>query len=208
MSLRQNAVSLMEIFLSLASVHTNDILDGMKKSYFNADSLLQEAVILKSNNKFARAYTLCQLAMEELAKIPLLFSLWINRINKDPIDYTRLNTIFKDHPKKTKLSIEIEIEFLKLYKQYSDENDLDEGIKSDKKFLTNETELNKLKNESLYVSIKNSSFQSPSNIITEEMLNNIYDASFYKLIMFNNIITNSEFNIDRIAKLIKEKQNN
>lgn len=45
---------------------------GMHFCYCNASDLFQDASILLKNHKFARAFGLCVLCLEELAKIPLL----------------------------------------------------------------------------------------------------------------------------------------
>jgi AbiV family abortive infection protein len=190
--------------MGIENIRTENIINGMNKSFNNADSLLQEADILKSNKKFARAYTLCQLAIEELAKIPMLFNLWINRINDYSIDYEHLNSNFTDHPHKTKLSIEVEIAFFKLYKEHSGNDWVDNAIKNGEELLTKIKELNKLKNESLYVSIINDDFQSPHEKIDEEKFNSIYGTALLRKIMFKNLIAGSEKGIDEIAKAIKE----
>jgi len=190
--------------MSIENVRTENIINGMKKSFNNADSLLQEADILKSNKKFARAYTLSQLAIEELAKIPMLFDLWIKRINEYDIDYEQFNNNFKHHPEKTKISIAWEIAFFKLYKEHSGEDWADNAIKKGEELITKIDELNKLKNESLYVSIKNEDFQSPNETIDEEKFNSIYGTALLRKMMFKNLIGVSENNIDEIAKLFKE----
>ena len=97
--------------MNLENISTENIIDGMNKSLNNADSLLNEAVLLQSAKNFARAYALCQIAIEELAKIQILFEIWINRINGKPINNAQLNKIFKNHQTKTKLSIETEVAF-------------------------------------------------------------------------------------------------
>ncbi len=97
--------------MSLENILTENLLNGMKKSFNNAEELLSEAEILKSNKKWTRAYTLCQFAVEELAKVILLFNLWIDRFNDVPINYKKLNDNFTSHTYKIKLSTEAEISF-------------------------------------------------------------------------------------------------
>jgi len=58
--------------MKLENVATDNLINGMKKSYNNMNSLLDDARILEINEKWPRAYTLCQLAIEELTKVPVL----------------------------------------------------------------------------------------------------------------------------------------
>jgi len=194
--------------MSIENVRTENIINGMKKSFNNANSLLEEAYILQSNKKWARAYTLCQLAMEELAKVIMLYGLWINRINDYNIEYGQLNNSFSRHPEKTKLSIVTEIAFLKLYKEHSGEDWVDNIIKEDEEQLAKVKELNNLKNDSLYVSINNYDFKSPYETIDEEKFNRIYAKAFLRKTMFKNLVDASEKKIDEIARLIKERNSN
>ena len=190
--------------MSLECVRTENIINGMKKSLNNADSLLHEAYLLQSNKVYVRAYTLCQLAIEELAKVPMLFYLWIDRINGNTIDYEQLNRNFKDHPEKTKISIESEIAFFKVYKERSGKDWVENLIKKGEELIPRVNELNNLKNESLYVTIKDDDFQAPDEVIDEEKFNNIYGTAVLRQIMFKNLVDGSEKGIDEIARLIKE----
>lgn len=190
--------------MSIENVRTENIINGMKKSFNNANSLIEEAYILESNKKWARAYALCQLAIEELAKVPMLFSLLIKRINDYTIDYGQLNINFKDHTEKTKISIETEIYFFKLYKKHSGEDWVDNAIKKGEELNAKINEQDNLKNESLYVSIKNDDFQSPDEVIDEEKFNSVYGTAFLRKTMFKNLVDGSEKGIDKIARIIKE----
>lgn len=190
--------------MPLENISNENIINGMKKSLNNADSLLSEAFLLQSNKKFARAYTLCQIAIEELAKIQMLFELWIDRINGNTINYKLLNDNFKDHPTKTKISIETEIAFFKLMKEQTGYEWIDKLISKGDELLTKVKELNNLKNESLYVSIKNDGFQSPEEIIDEGKYQSISASAFMRQQFFKNMIRVCVEHIEEIAKLIKE----
>lgn len=194
--------------MNIEKVPNDKIIDGMKKSFSNAESLLNDAYFLQSNKKWSRAYTLSQLAIEELGKIPMLFELLINRINDYPIDYENLNSSFKNHPEKTKSSINSEIAFMKLYKEHSGAKWVDEYVKKKEEQLANVDELNRMKNESLYVSVINNDFQSPEDIITEEKFNSIYGTAIIQKTFFKNLVDASEKNINEIARLIKEDKSN
>lgn len=190
--------------MSLEYVRTENIINGMKKSFSNADSLLHEAYLLQSNKKCVRAYTLCQLAIEELAKVPMLFHMWIDRINGNTINYEQLNRNFKYHPEKIKISIASEIAFFKLYKEHSGEDWVENLIKMGEESITKAKELNDLKKESLYVTVKDDDFQAPDEVIDEEKFNNICGTAALLQIMIKNLVDGSEKSIDGIARLIKE----
>ena len=192
--------------MSLENIAKDKIINGMKKSFNNAEELLNEAFLLKNNSNWARAYSLSQLAIEELAKIPLLFNLLIKRINGYEIDYKQMNRNFLNHSLKTKLSIETEINFYKLYKIENDAKWMDNVIKKAEEFIDKIDELNKYKNESLYVTLKGNDFQSPNEIINEEKFNSIYATAVMRKMMFKSIVDNSEKNIDEIARMIKESE--
>jgi AbiV family abortive infection protein len=192
--------------LSLENISTVNILKGMKKSYNNACLLIEEAEILSAKNKWQRGYALCQLAIEEFAKLPILFNLWIDRINSSEIDYKELNDFFKNHIKKTKISIESEITFYKMYKEHSGEKWVDNAIKNGEELITKISESNELKNKSLYVSIKGNDFQSPDEIIDEEEFDSIYSKAILRQLMIKSLLIGAENNIAEIARLVKEKE--
>jgi AbiV family abortive infection protein len=192
--------------MSLENISTKNIRHGIKKSFDNASALLCEADILKRNKKYARGYTLCQIAIEELAKIPMLFGLWINRINGNKINYKRLNENFKDHPQKTKLSAQWEIIFLKTFKEQTGSTWPEEVIKKNEKIIAKIEELNVTKNESLYVSVVNNDFQLPEELIHEETFNNLYATALLRKNLFKSIMDVSEKYIVEIAHHLEDEK--
>ncbi len=197
--------------MELEKVPNQNIINGMKKSFNNAEALLNEAFLLQSNKMYARAYTLCQFAIEELGKIQILFELWINRINGNLIDYEQLNKNFTDHKIKTKISIQTEIAFFKLMQKQTGYGWIDKIIKNREGLLSNISEINNLKNESLYVSLKEDDFQAPEEVIDEEKYSDIYaNASMRKEFSKNfvRVIEQHIDEIDELAKLIKEDDEN
>ena len=73
----QNLADHLQNFLSKSSLKQKKSLNKeqvatlMHFSYCNAKDLLDEATLLRQNDKYARAFTLCVLALEELAKMPI-----------------------------------------------------------------------------------------------------------------------------------------
>ncbi len=168
--------------MGLENISDQKIFEGMKKCYDNGVLLLEEAYILSKANKYSRAYALCQLAIEEFAKPSILFGLLIDKFEGRNIDYPKYNKIFKGHTEKTEFSIEWEIATFKYFKEQTGSNFADKVIQKSEEYLTRIKEFNDLKNESLYVSIKNNDFQLPSDIIDKEKFESIFGiASFRKL---------------------------
>lgn len=192
--------------MDLINIPDDQIIIGMEKSLENAGALLTEAYLLSTNKKYARAYCLCQFAIEELGKIQLLFDLLIKRINGEEIDYKQLNYDFKNHSAKTIISIESQIAYFKLMKVQTGYSFADKLIDKSEKLLSRKKELNDLKNESLYVSAKETGFQSPQEIIDEEKYNDISGIAYLWKEISKNIIRVVKEDIKKIAKLIKEEQ--
>lgn len=190
--------------MSLELIPTDKLINGIKKAFANAESFLNDVYILKEYEQLTHAYTLCQFAIEELAKISILFQLWIDRINENEIDYNKFDSDFKNHIVKTKLSVETEISLLKLYKEETGAEWVDEVIKKGEELLLNLKFSNDLKNESLYVTVKNNDFQSPTDIITKDVFDSIYGTALLRKMMFENLMNKSEEYINEIARLLKE----
>jgi AbiV family abortive infection protein len=191
--------------MSLESISTDKLINGIKKAYENAESFLNDVYILKEYEGWAHAYTLCQFAIEELSKIPMLFQIWINRINENKIDYEKLDSDFRNHIVKTEISILFEMQFFRLYKEQTGAEWVDDAIKKGEEFLQNIKQSNDLKNEGLYVTVKNNDFQSPTDIITKEIFDSIYGKALLRKMMFENLMKGSEKYINEIAKLQKEE---
>lgn len=193
--------------MSLKNVPTENLIKGIKKAYSNAVSFLDDAYSLSKNKKWAHAYSFCQFAIEELSKNRLFFQIWISRINGDEIDYDAYDSAFKNHIEKSKSSIKDELFFLKVYKKITGKAWVDKLLKKNQKLMKDVGRLNKLKNESLYVTLKNKDFQSPDEIITKEMFDSLYGTAHWRKIITEAIIKAIEKNIMVIAKMIKEEEN-
>ena len=190
--------------MSLKLVPIDKLISGIKKAFDNAKLFLDDALILKESEQWVHAYTFCQFAIEELSKISMLFQLWINRINENEIDYKKLDYDFINHIAKTKLSVESLMSIMNLYKEQTGAEWVNNVLKEGEELLQNLKTSNKLKNESLYVTVKNNDFQSPTDIITKELFDSIYATALLMKIVFEGIITGSEKYIYEIAKLLKE----
>ncbi|MBV6419604.1 MAG: hypothetical protein DAHOPDDO_00827 [Ignavibacteriaceae bacterium] len=190
--------------MSLENIPTENLLNGINKAFANADSLLSEARILEINEKWPRAYVLCQLALEELGKISLLFQLWIDKLNNKQIDYKKLNGDFLSHLEKTRLSILSELALLKMYKGDAGDESINKIIEMEEYTLGRVNDLNDLKKISLYVGIEGTDFFSPYEEIHSQKYYFIYDIALKRKDMFRILIEKLKENIVEIAKIVKE----
>ena len=190
--------------MGLKNLSDEKLFEGMKKCFENGESLLEDAYILSKENKYARAYTLCQLAIEEFAKPPILFSLLMERSKQEQIYYKNYNRIFTDHKEKSEFSIQWEIAMFKYFKQQTGVDFADKLIKNSEEYLTKLKELNDLKNESLYVSIKNNDFQSPSEIIDKEKFESIFGIASFRKLSLQVFGKFNEKNIDEFKKSLRD----
>jgi len=149
-----------------------ELENGLKLTYENATRLIEEAEGLVVFERYSRAYTLFQLATEEIGKFILIFHALLDFYNGITIDekYFKDNH-FKDHMHKTKKSLLIELIVIEHFESHiGHETGLKQKIWND---FNNVNELNNRKNQSLYVSIKDDKFVFPDTVITKDMVNDI-----------------------------------
>jgi len=137
----------------------------------------------------------------------MLFHLWIDRINENEIDYKKLDVDFKDHIEKTRISIQSEMALFQSYKEQTGEKWVDNALKKGEEYIQSIKETNSMKNESLYVTVKNNDFQSLEDIITKEVFDDIYGTALMRKMIFENLMNGYEKHIYEIAKLVKGKIN-
>lgn len=176
---------------------TNEtLITGIIKSEENAKELIEEANILLDNNKLARAFTLFQLAIEELGKCAMI----TNYILED--DKSKINKLLKEL-KKHKIKTDYSIGYdMMLYKS------LNEKHKKTllESFVFNSSNISLVddyKNYSLYTSIINNEFKKPSEIIT---LENVQNHKFYAEIRLNVAKELNRVNIDNFPTLIEARK--
>lgn len=73
-----------------------------KKAFENAEDLIDDAGILLAKGKYARAYVLAHLACEELAKLPLIYSVRLELSVGTEIDWKSINKRLNSHEEKLK----------------------------------------------------------------------------------------------------------
>lgn len=68
----------------------------------NAGDLLEEADMLRANNRCARAYFLAHIACEELGKLPILTTAAVSQHIGHDVDWKRIDRVLRDHAEKIK----------------------------------------------------------------------------------------------------------
>lgn len=143
---------------------------GYQLTFDNAKQLIHDADTLKNNERYQRAYTLYQLAIEEIGKCRILWKAIIEFYHGKQIsvNYLKKNGFFK-HTDKTQKSLMSELSAIWLY-ELSSGKDLEEMKSQITEDYKNVSDINLLKNRSLYVDIEASDFVSPVDSITKNMI--------------------------------------
>lgn len=131
----------------------------------NAALLIGEAKILFENDRHARAYTLAQLAIEEIGKSTFLTRAILEYYMGQEINIKYFDKLgFRKHQEKTKHSLKPELLAIWMFERSRGEKtELRNGVIED---FNRIDEYNTLKNDSLYVGINDDSFVAPAAIIT------------------------------------------
>lgn len=147
---------------TLITLSFNKLEEAYIMVYENARELLEESNILFKHKRFARSYTLAQIAHEELAKLPIIYKEAIKSLDKEKHDWNDFYKRLRSHESKNNQNFATHQTFAKLSKG----NVINLSNEEKKKHLK---DVNQLKNESLYADIKNNQFTKPSNEIDELM---------------------------------------
>ncbi len=146
----------------------------------NAKELLEEANILFTKGKYARAYALAHLSSEELAKLPILATAGIDLANGATIDWKKLSVKLRSHEEKLKGLLFIDF----LGKGV---NPTAKEIQVHKQSLSRVCLLNDLKNVSLYAGVYQDSLYKPSAAITEVLADQALTAARNRLELYSSI---------------------
>lgn len=145
---------------------------GYKLTFENVKRLLEEADGLRIFDRYERAYTLYQLAIEEIGKCSILFRAIINFYLEETIDlnYLKKEGYFQ-HQAKTLESLKSEIIAITFFEEsIGKKTGLIEETLYD---YSHVEDLNNNKNDSLYVGIKDEIFYAPNTTITKEKTEDI-----------------------------------
>ncbi|NCP84617.1 MAG: AbiV family abortive infection protein [Bacteroidetes bacterium] len=160
-----------------------EIASALYLTYENAKSLWEEAQILKQNIKTSRAYTLFHLCFEECGRFHLIYNLHMsyvtNEISAKDLNYGYLKKKgYEKHNEKILESFrgihKMAYVNLLINSGLEPDSDWDLKLKDEiqeletriSELYENDVELNRLKNQSLYVTFENNKFNLPDDIIT------------------------------------------
>ena len=143
---------------------------GAEMSFSNAESLFNEATVLKKHGAVSRAYFLHQISLEECAKVDILVSATFSVNAGKKVDFDRIRKSTSSHASKNRTNA--------YFLDHSDEElsaVTNEGAtrafaKLQKEF---HEKSNEAKNSSLYVNMTGETFSSPEASITTAMLEEI-----------------------------------
>lgn len=135
--------------------------------YENAKELLEEAKLLLDHNRYARAYTLSQIAHEELAKLPIIFQEATRAYYKETHDWKNFYKRLRNHGAKNKQYYVTHDVYMNIAGYQSNQNmdQIEDNLKA----------VNHLKNVSLYSDIKNNEFTKPSLEINSRLAKAHYE---------------------------------
>lgn len=171
------------------SIQINEIRNGINCCLENALELISDAEILIINERYARAYSISQLAIEESGKAMMLYELY-NTLQADErknFDFKKFRKNFRDHKWKTFESKIIDIMMFSKNK-----------TKDFKEFaLQNFAEMQKaknghydiLKNNGFYVSLENDIFYKPNEIFKKSEVLKFTNESKEKIEFVKDWIT-------------------
>ena len=150
------------------NIKISEIKKGIELSIENSFELLRDAEILFENKRYARAYSLSQLALEEIGKSVILFDFYrkLQGDDRKTFDFKTFRRNFRDHKWKTYESIFIEL----LMKGGSKSPEFKKfALENFKKIQKNKKgHYDNLKNQSLYVSLLNDKFKKPDELFKKE----------------------------------------
>ncbi|AMA49007.1 MULTISPECIES: AbiV family abortive infection protein [Flavobacterium] len=158
-------------------VSKRTLIKIVEKCLENAKELFDEAEILKTHKKFARAYTLFHLSNEEIGKIFLVYKFLLTDDYSQP-SITKFNKKFTNHKVKLDLSTNIDIISHQVFDGKLDSKTIENLTYSKDKI----SKLNDFKNYSLYTFFKNGSVYKPSDIIEPEVIESISQITKSRLI--------------------------
>jgi len=174
-----------------------------EKSIRNAQSLIADAVLLRNNNRIARAYTLYQFAVEEVGKALASAFLVLRPDALTPDNIKEYKKSFLSHRKKIKQSRAMDTLICQLlYKGNPDEalSFLEGAAKEDAE------QLDTNKNNSLYTNIIGEEVLCPEEMITEAMMKYIEFRALTRYKFVENFIKAHLANYNELRNALRSYQ--
>ena len=177
-------------------INTNELIVGLRKSVENAKELIEDGNLLLNNKRFARSFTLFQLAIEELGKSNMIFHYVLEN------DKKKLGKLLKDL-KSHKIKTDNSIGFDMIVYKHLDDINKEKLLKSVFFNMENISIVDNFKNYSLYTSIIKNEFRNPSEIITRT---HAETHKFYAETRFKMAEIFSRIRIDDFPALIEARR--
>lgn len=175
------------------------LLEVVNKAVLNAGQLVDEAKILKEHKKFARAFTLYQLSIEEIGKASMAFSFLLFGNLEDDTEQKVFLKEFRDHKTKTKRAAGIDLTIARTIDNREVSRTL---ILNVVKQHGEVDKINDYKNYSLYTSLIDGAVHLPSEFISQQL---VEDLGFYAEIRFEASRQYYEAAIRDFDELVKAK---
>lgn len=163
------------------NIHISALKEGINSSIENAMELISDAELLFENERYARCYCLCQLAIEEAGKAFLIYNFYnsLQLDKRNEFDFNDFNKKFRNHKLKTQEANTIEFIMYAEKKDEDIKNFTQRVIKDIQKI--NNGHYDKLKNDSLYTSFENKIFIKPSQTFNNEITLSFFCSSKKKV---------------------------
>ena len=181
-----------------------------EKAFENAEDLIDDARILLAKNKLARSYVLAHLACEELAKLPLIYSIRLELSIGTEIDWKSINRRLSSHEEKLKsIAFFDYLNNIGLVENSQSESQYKAQLNFVKKF-------NLIKNVGLYAGKLEGKVIAPSQAFSRELVESMLNLAVGRLNCFKQVwpqtisgeITSKHREAyDTISKIYNELQN-
>lgn len=180
-----------------------EILIGLPIIIRNAELLFDDADLLEKSDRTARAYSLFQLSLEEIAKAFMLLGALLFEDISDNDVQKRLGKEILKHDIKLKKSIGIEIFLSEIMKSINEEKYKEWFHRLTEEYKDIEM-MNKRKNFGFYVSFSKNKFQSPNELIKKEDVEKIKNKAWTRVYFGSKIIRAMITNFSKIKVQAKK----
>ena len=147
----------------------HELVSGAQKIFENAESLFNEANLLRANGFFVRALVLHQISLEECAKIEILGGWATGLLMGHQVDMKKLERVMANHARKNRANAY----FLELSEEEKiawEAADVEAAIEAFRELQQRfHLKANTAKNAALYVDFNDGKFVAPGERITAEM---------------------------------------
>jgi AbiV family abortive infection protein len=154
------------------SLEERDLLVAIDKSMMNAEDLLADAGLLATNDRLPRAYTLYQLAMEEIGKAMRIYGSIVLGLLKTAKQKQQFRDDFTNHVEKAQSARTLSLIASEVIKKTNPEF-AQQFLSMVLEEYSNPQKLNAYKNYSLYTSWVENSYKTPKEVITQGRVNYI-----------------------------------